>query len=182
MATVKFLLCLLCTAFIIGSGLPGGGILKPPFRNQPTRQLILQVAESQLGVHEATGSNDGLAVEKFLYYTGNAKGDPWCGAFVSWVYGQAGCGQPRTAWSPSLLPLSKRIRKPEPADVFGIYFPGLKRIAHCGIVKMQRGSWIITVEGNTNVAGSREGDGVYSKYRHIRTIKYFANWLKGNKS
>ncbi|WP_231582719.1 peptidoglycan-binding protein [Pedobacter sp. BMA] len=182
MATVKFLLCLFCAAVIGWSGLFGSRVLNPELRVQPTRQLILQVAESQLGIHEATGHNDGEVVERYLLYTGNTKGDPWCASFVSWVYGQAGCRQPRTAWSPSLLPLSKRTSNPEPADVFGVYFPGLKRIAHCGIVKMQRGSWIITVEGNTNVAGSREGDGVYSKYRHIRTIKYFASWLKGNKS
>jgi hypothetical protein len=37
--------------------------------------------------------------------------------------------------------------------------------SHVGIVIQDKGSRIITVEGNTNGAGSREGDGVYRKDR-----------------
>ncbi|KLT64152.1 peptidoglycan-binding protein [Pedobacter sp. BMA] len=139
----------------------------------------MQIAQAQLRVREATGNNDGIAVENYLHYTGHVKGDPWCAAFVSWVYGQSGYKFPSTAWSPALFPASRRVDNPQPADVFGIYFSSLKRIAHCGLVKSQRGSWLITIEGNTNMTGSREGDGVYTKYRHKRTIMYYADWLKG---
>ncbi len=183
MEAIKFLLCLLCVTVFWSSGLCGSDFLNTGrsagYSSLSKREAILQVAESQLGAREATGKNDGVAVESYLHYTGNNNGDPWCASFVSWVYGKAGYETPRTAWSPGLFPVSKRVSVPQPADVFGIYFASLKRIAHCGIVKTQRGSWIITIEGNTNTAGSREGDGVYTKYRHIRTIKYFADWLKG---
>ncbi|WP_316801196.1 peptidoglycan-binding protein [Pedobacter frigidisoli] len=198
MATIKFLFCILCTACICSSGLLSGGILGSGKigRNFPSsnyliptivnksdsvaaRLRIISIAQAQLGVRETTGNNDGVAVENYLRYTGNVKGDPWCAAFVSWVYGRAGLKLPHTAWSPSLFPTNRRVNTPQPADVFGIYFPGLKRIAHCGIVKTKRGSWIVTIEGNTNITGSREGDGVYSKYRHKRTIRYYADWLKG---
>lgn len=141
------------------------------------RKLILNIARSQLGIREATGKNDGVEVEQYLIYANNKKGEPWCASFVSWVYGQAGYPLPRTAWSPALFPLDKRTDKPQPADVFGIYFPKLKRIAHCGIVEGSRANWIYTIEGNTNLAGSREGDGVYRKLRHRRSIKYYANWI-----
>lgn len=152
--------------------------------NSTTHQLtnsitttILRIAQSQLGVREFTGKNDGVAVEQYLKYTGNKKGEPWCASFVSWVYGKAGLVKPRTAWSAALFPLARQTLNPKPADVFGIYFSSLKRIGHCGLVERQNGNWIYTIEGNTNVAGSREGDGVYRKLRHRRSIKYYANWI-----
>lgn len=138
---------------------------------------VLNIARSQLGVREATGNNDGHKVEAYLDYVGHAKGAPWCAAFVSWVFGQAGHGQPRTAWSPSLFPRARQVAKPAPALVFGIYFADKQRIAHVGLIEKQRGHWLYTIEGNTNVAGGREGDGVYRKLRHMRTVRAYANWL-----
>jgi hypothetical protein len=35
---------------------------------------------------------------------------------------------------------------------------------------------MITIEGNTNEMGSREGDGVYKKRRYLRTIYKVARW------
>ena len=141
------------------------------------RERILRIAQSQLGVREATGRNDGKEVEAYLGYTNNKKGEPWCASFVSWVYGKAGFVQPKTAWSPSLFPLARQTLNPKPADIFGIYFANLQRIAHCGLVEGARGNWIYTIEGNTNSHGSRDGDGVYRKLRHQRSIKYYANWV-----
>jgi len=61
--------------------------------------------------------------------------------------------------------------------VYGIYFPELRRIGHCGILERVQGDFVIGIEGNTNVAGSREGDGVYRRMRHKRSIAKFAEWL-----
>ncbi|RYG12519.1 MAG: peptidoglycan-binding protein [Chitinophagaceae bacterium] len=144
------------------------------------QQSILKIAKSQIGIREATGNNDGKQVEKYLNYTGNKKGEPWCASFVSWVFGQAGFKHPRTAWSPALLPNHRLISTAVPAAVFGIYFSNKNRIAHVGLVEMQKGDWLYTVEGNTNLEGSREGDGVYRKLRHVKTIKRYANWLANN--
>jgi hypothetical protein len=92
------------------------------------------------------------------------------------VHGQAGFPKPKTAWSPALFPENRKVKLPANGDVFGIYFSNLKRIAHVGIVEKRFGSWLYTIEGNTNITGSREGDGVYRKMRKIKTIKAFANW------
>ncbi len=157
------------------------------FGNQTTKSpdhqinQLLTIAKSQIGVREATGNNDGEAVECYLHYTGNKKGEPWCAAFISWVFGQAGYSQPRTAWSPSLFPKSRAVKTIKPATVFGIYFKDKGRIAHVGLVERQQHDWIYTIEGNTNSAGSREGDGVYRKLRHSRTIAAYANWLPPEK-
>ena len=50
-------------------------------------QNALQLAQEELekGVHEATGNNDGAEIDK--YRNGAANGQPWCGSFVSWIYG-----------------------------------------------------------------------------------------------
>lgn len=198
MATNHFLLGIICLAFTHFSGLFGSGTLtdhqvnisvkhlKPQRNNQTSklssrelaiRQRILFIAQSQLLTREATNHNDGLAVERYLIYTGNKKGEPWCASFVSWVFGKAGYPSPRTAASAALFPLARRKEIPLVADVFGIYFSKLGRIGHCGLVEKDDGNWITTIEGNTNLAGSREGDGVYRKRRHRRTIKYFADWV-----
>lgn len=107
-----------------------------------------------------------------------AKGHAWCAAFVSWLHGQAGYALPRSGWSPSLFPASKCIPRAKAAAVFGIYVPAVKRIAHVGLVTGLRGDWINTIEGNTNPAGSREGDGVYRRLRHRRAVNRYAYYLQ----
>lgn len=68
-------------------------------------------------------------------------------------------------------------RQPNIGDVFGIYFPDKKRIAHVGFIDHWDGTWLITVEGNTNSSGSREGDGVYRKRRPVQSIYQVARYI-----
>jgi hypothetical protein len=63
-------------------------------------------------------------------------------------------------------------------DVFGLWFANKNRIAHVGFIDSRQGDYYITVEGNTNEAGSREGDGVYKKRRHVKTIYAISRWIK----
>ncbi|WP_276090453.1 peptidoglycan-binding protein [Pedobacter sp. JY14-1] len=77
---------------------------------------------------------------------------------------------------------SHRGRDPMRGLVFGIYFPKLGRIGHCGLVEGVQGDFCRTIEGNTSVAGSREGDGVYRRLRHRRTIARFSDWVEGQGS
>ncbi|RZM19433.1 MAG: CHAP domain-containing protein, partial [Pedobacter sp.] len=109
-------------------------------------------------------------------------GEPWCAAFISWVFKQHGFLEPNTGWSPAMFPntriLSNAVKNATKANVFGIYIIAKKRIAHVGFVEDQHRGWVTTIEGNTNSAGSNEGDGVYRKLRHIRTIRSFADWVK----
>jgi hypothetical protein len=55
-----------------------------------------------------------------------------------------------------------RVRNGKPEDVAKVY-AGIVRQGHTGIVERVVGTTVYTVEGNTNKAGSREGDGVYRK-------------------
>ncbi|WP_245723790.1 peptidoglycan-binding protein [Pedobacter steynii] len=182
METIKLLLGIICIPVICSSGMPDRDLLGDSLAEEKIRVSVLAIAERELGVREKTGKNDGERVEHYLKYIGLPKGHAWCGAYTSWVYGQAGLSKPRTGWTPALFPANRLTRKPKPADLFGIYFPSLKRIAHTGFVVSIKSDWALTTEGNTNIEGGREGDGVYKKRRHLRTIAKFANWIgKENK-
>ena len=139
--------------------------------------MLIALAEKELGVRELRGKNEGPQVEIYLRYVGLGKGHAWCAAFVSWLHGQAGAAQPRSGWSPALFPASKQLKAAQPGAVLGIYVPALKRIAHVGLVTGVRQDWVQSIEGNTNPAGSREGDGVYKRLRHRRSISKYAFFL-----
>ncbi len=182
---------------------------------------VQQIYTSQIGVREK-GNNSGPAVEQYLRYVNLPKENPWCAAFVCWVFGRAGVGNPRSGWSPDLFrksyviwerglsktvsepgtksqesrlpayvpgvypsslvtgnrqPGSYRLITPSTGDIFALYFPEKRRIAHVGFIDQWDGTWLISVEGNTNISGSREGDGVYRKRRLVRTIYKVARYI-----
>ena len=154
------------------------------------REKILKVASGEVGVKEKTGRNDG-EVDKYNAAVGlGGTGAPYCASFVYWV-GKEALGSdnpyPKTAWSPSMVSRGTRVKEntqPRGAETFGIYFKRKKRIAHTGIVEERKGSYFITIEGNTSSnaavgsAADREGHGVYRKRRHWRTVHSTRDWLK----
>lgn len=145
--------------------------------DRKTRLLLLKIAVGELGLREKTGNNDGKRVAEFLAYVGLKKPEPWCAAYISWVFGQVGFEKPRSGWSPDLFPNSRLARSALPGNVIGIYFPEKKRIAHVGLIEKQDGDWLLSLEGNTNLSGSREGDGVYRKRRHRKSVYKIADWV-----
>lgn len=73
--------------------------------------------------------------------------------------------------------LANRSQQQTSGDIFGIYFPEKKRIAHAGFIDQWDGNWLISVEGNTTEAGGREGEGVYRKRRLVRTVYQVARYI-----
>jgi hypothetical protein len=53
--------------------------------------------------------------------------------------------------------------QPEPGDIVSF----LPKLSHIGIVTGTDGNDVLTIEGNTNSAGSREGDRVARKRRPL---------------
>jgi len=149
--------------------------------------LRLEVAKTytaQIGVRETLGNNDSHEIREYLSVAGFSYPVPWCAAFVAWTLTEHHIKNPKSAWSPSWFPRSKTIytkgkgRTPRTADVFGIYYSRLKRIGHVGFIdKWTDASYCITVEGNTNSYGSREGDGVLRKRRLKEQIDKVSSWM-----
>jgi hypothetical protein len=185
MATIKFFIGLVC------AGIAGStwklerstlSVYPKPVRRQydpfaAKRLSLIRRAQNELCVREKTGKNDGPRVEAYLKSVGLHAGDPYCAAFISYLFLMEGYQAPKSGWCPDLFPASRLPRSTLPGNVIGIYFIDKKRIAHVGLIEKVEEEWCISIEGNTNIAGSREGDGVYRKRRHFKTIYKMADWL-----
>lgn len=156
-----------------------------------TTPSITEVYISQLGVSELTGNNDGKDVEKYLKAVGLKKGYAWCAAYVRWCYDQAKIktsinGAAASAHNRDNLVFFNRkiIKEPEPGDAFTLWYSKLNRIGHTGFYHQKLNSSIYeTYEGNTSAGGaidvgSREGDGVYRKYRSFNATYSISRWKK----
>lgn len=142
----------------------------------------LEIAETQIGVRE-TGRNRGPEVDEYIRAAGLdlEGGDyPWCEAFIQWCYRHAAKDLgventlPRTAsvvrlWTRS--PSRAKSQEPTPGAIFCLAVPGSSR-GHAGfVVDVQWPAWrIITIEGNSNDDGGREGVAVVKRSRDLSTV------------
>jgi hypothetical protein len=149
------------------------------------RSKLVSVAESQVGVREKTGKNDGKEVEKYLHTTGLGKGYAWCAAFLTWCHNEVNIPNPKSAYSPDWFRSNvvyERMQLKDmgfiskPGQVFGLYFESKRRIAHVGMITGETKFSYNTIEGNTNDGGSRDGDGVYKMIRNKRSIYMIADY------
>lgn len=166
----------LASLLVLGSGARATeGV--PATRERRVSEVI-RVARGTIGWREV-GRNAGPLVDKILASVGlEGSRAPWCAAWVVYVgdeaFGKEKNPYPRSAWSPDFVKAPDwnrgRGTKPGPSDAFGIYFSNLGRVAHTGLVEKLEGKMVVTIEGNTNDDGSREGDGVYRKRRPLDTM------------
>jgi len=161
----------------------------------PVRE-VLGEARRWLGVREEPrGSNRGVAIDFFNYqslpdwrdYPMGVKGAPWCAAFVSTV-GQLALGhawpvqrsvscQAIADWADSKGVLHRHPEKPAGGDLFLLYYQSLGRFGHIGLVAAVDGDAIMTLEGNTNLGGTREGYGVFERVRQAGATTAFVRWV-----
>jgi Putative peptidoglycan binding domain/CHAP domain len=149
-------------------------------------QAVLDVARTQLHVREQPlGSNRGPEVDEYIRAVGlNPTGDfPWCVCFAFFCYQKAaeqlGMENPmiRTAgvldlWNRAGLAGVPRvlhdsaINNPalvKPGQIFIIDTPPPGGAGHAGLVEQVVSGKLVTIEGNTNDNGSREGIGVFRR-------------------
>lgn len=154
---------------------------------------IAAIAKSKIGLKESpSGSNKGPQIQEFFAaddYDPNGKqpgdsGYPWCAAFVDRVVQLAMEGREWTfkrpvtpsawgliQWSRDQDESTHTIKNPgmdiERGDIVVFVF------SHVGIAAGPPDAQgnIPTIEGNTNVAGEREGTVVMAKRRHISSVK-----------
>ena len=163
----------------------------------PMRQLVIDIAASQIGVVEKPhGSNRGPEVDVYISTTGldPSAGDfPWCVCFLYWVFDQAAKIKgkenplPKTAGVISLWNLGRHteaqvVRKSEasaqtvmPGMTFHLNLGGGK--GHAGLVIEVKGDHIVTIEGNTNPGGSSDGFGVFRRDARAITTGVLLGYL-----
>lgn len=122
----------------------------------------MAVAQSYVGVCEATGHNDGVQVGKFQAVTGNRGGEFWCASFCAACYVEAGLplpagvnGAARSFFAPrTRIYENGKLRNPSveplPGDNVGYIYPGSPDVHHVGF---EKGPWgrtatVYTLEGN----------------------------------
>ena len=148
---------------------------------------MVQLAREEIGVSEVDGSNCGPRVDEYKAATwlDADKGWPWCAAFICWLVREAIEGEdvkfkrPRTAgawdfenWAKQQSANGVELRKPTNEDIKAgdiVVFT----FSHIGLAVKDADSsgYVVTIEGNTNGAGSREGGSVLEKKRHVSKIR-----------
>ncbi|TXS36917.1 CHAP domain-containing protein [Streptomyces sp. OR43] len=136
---------------------------------------VARVAKGETGYHEGKSAGHWNNKQK---YSGSVPGlewsdyQAWCATFVSWVFQTAGLAKgsyPVTASCATATNWWKQRGRWSEYPAIGaqvLFGPGGG--SHTGIVIAYDSDTITTIEGNTNVSGSAEGDGVYRKTRQRR--------------
>ncbi|NOT08948.1 MAG: hypothetical protein HOP28_12185 [Gemmatimonadales bacterium] len=151
-------------------------------------EAVINVARSYLWVRETNGANRGEMVDQLVRACGMdpTKRLAWCAAFAT-TAGVGALGSrwplPRVMGCMSLFDAAKAkgFLRAQPAR--GALFLQWKyverenvwRFAHTGIITSDRAPWT-TIEGNSNKAGSRDGDGVFEQTRNWQSKDVFVHW------
>lgn len=151
----------------------------------------IQIAEKYIGQKESAGNvfPDSSPLGKALHKAGQKNGEAWCAYFVEAVFVEAFPEKEPALtrlFSASAVKTYENFKaagytvsdKPKPGDIviWQRYKDGVKLWqGHAGIVTdVINANRFKTIEGNTNSAGSREGDSVQRKER---TLTRLANGL-----
>lgn len=139
-----------------------------------TAQDTLAVARRNLGIKEGSRNWN-----PFAPVAGHKNNEPWCASFVTACLVRAGVlKSPPPAVGSAYCPTLKNLFKPvakgdvRPGDVMFLYFPDMGRDAHTGFVEAVFPSYVITIEGNTDVAGGRTGGQVMRKKRAYKGLSF----------
>lgn len=143
----------------------------------------LDVARKYLGIKEY-GKNQGFSLqtedqrgfEQSMRKMGWRPGMAWCAFFIKLCvqeslgtkYSHEMNGSVHQTFN-RLLELKlfkKKTLNYQKGDL--VFWDAGEKRGHCGIVASTYPSQLVTIEGNTNKAGSREGDGVHTKQRSIQ--------------
>lgn len=150
---------------------------------QPLVERALAQAAARVGTTEQGGNNRGPWVARFLAAVGLGQGYAWCAAFVTWTIKQADelkhFSFPKhpasvLGWHEWARATNRLVSEPQRGDLF-FWLDG--STGHIGWITGVEGRTIETIEGNTNKAGSRDGDGVYRKRRTIDELA--RHWRHG---
>ena len=152
-------------------------------------KALIEKATAEIGVREER-RNGGKRVDEYQAASWLEKKHwgPWCATFVCWVIREvmkdlgmkdtSTFSRPQTAkafdferWSRSQG--SETWTKDNPGRDIEAGDIVIFNFSHIGFATSAPNAYgfFTAVEGNTNKAGSREGDGVYAKRRNISTVR-----------
>lgn len=152
----------------------------------PGMAAVLSIAQGEIGVEEMPhGSNRGERVEQYLAAASLPPGNPWCAAFICWCVQQARdvcmlrINLPRSGYTPVFKSAPGcQVLQTNPAELapgmlFLLFYPSLGRVGHIGLIEgpdPDDPGRVITIEGNSNDEGAREGYEVCRRSRRIDSL------------
>ena len=191
-----FILLLVAYSFIGAVRIDSTRVVKPEKDKRTERreriredavERVMVSAERWYGVRELTGNNDHPMITKAMKLCGldGDKGYPWCAAAQAEIFNEANVPAPTSARVVDWF-VSNVVWKREYGDVpmqlntrgmvGGLYYQNLGRYGHIVLIVAEDKNNYYTLEGNTNLAGSREGEGFYKKIRKKSSIAVLADY------
>lgn len=151
---------------------------------------VLRIAAGEIGYIALNDPNEGSKYGRWMaqktgnsYFKGHSTKVPWCAMFASWVFAQAGVsvpGMPSASCGSILRPCQSAglvvpSRSAQPGDIV-IFDWGAKDNSHdhIGIVELNKGGYIQTIEGNTspsNAGSQGNGGGVWRRTRDWSVVQ-----------
>lgn len=153
--------------------------------SQDVRAKLVNAAYKYVGVREKTGNNDGKDVEAILARVGLKKGNPWCAALQYSIHDDSNIKAPKSGYCPDWFKTNVVYRRnklsptkfiSKKGQVCGFFIESKGRIGHVGMIVGEMGDFYVTIEGNTNDAGSDEGEGCYKKLRRKVSIAVISDY------
>ena len=158
---------------------------------QCTSTILLESTKRWNGVEEITGNNDHPMITKAMQLCGlpGNKGYPWCAACMAEIHDNANIPAPNSArvvnWFKQNVVWKRewgdKYFTVQPGMVGAIYYSRLGRYGHIVLIIGEDNNNYYTLEGNTNSAGSREGQGFYKKIRSKKSIAAIADYCLNGK-
>jgi uncharacterized protein (TIGR02594 family) len=140
---------LLSDAIKIANILIEGKVLADEVEDKNANSPWINVAESQIGISELTGNNDGKDVVKYLKSAGLNAGDPWCGAFVNWTLQQVNIkGVENSGRALNWRKFENTIDKPAYGSIGTLERPGGGHVGFVVGADKERPGWVIMLGGN----------------------------------
>lgn len=143
---------------------------------------------------DGKGDNRGGYVDKFLKsvfpdknFSDDEKGYAWCACFITWVmektYGYSFKSALAREWISHAREIGYKVNSISDLRIDTVFIGGWVKENGFGhvyfvdplksIVDFQSTKLVHTIEGNTNMKGSREGDGVYRKVRNLQNNQVY---------
>ena len=145
-------------------------------------EFLVAILKAEEGVREVpANSNRGDRVQQYqaaTWLTGS--GWPWCAAFICWGIQQLERVQPLPfkrpqtagAWDFENWAKSEGVKRFKPRQKIKAGDIVIFTFSHIGLaIEDEKGGTVRTIEGNTDLSGSREGGGVYIKTRPVSSIR-----------
>jgi len=187
----KVLVLLVATCYpLFGVGADFGSNVKNELSitkiRQCTSTILLESTKRWNGVEEITGNNDHPMITKAMQLCGlpGNKGYPWCAACMAEIHDYAKIPAPHSArvvnWFKQNVVWKRdwgeKMFAVQPGMVGAIYYNRLGRYGHIVLIVGEDNNNYYTLEGNTNAAGSREGQGFSEKIRSKQSIAAIADY------